>query len=1325
MSVGLENPNTVITGGFTITKVVSGAAAPSVPTAFTFPVTYSYVDLAGVTQSTTVNLTKSGATQTATVPNVPVGTVVTLSEGARGAAAPDVAWGTPIWSSNVTTNLDGTASFTVGTTGVSVVLDNPTTRVVTSLSLTKSVTGPAASSVPGALTYTVNYDYTDFAGLHSFSTTVSKDSPTITLPNIPLGVTVNLAEVAPSGAPPSVSWSTAKWTSTGATITDNGDGSASITVSTASAITIGLENPTTLLLGGFTVTKSVTGDAAASVPGAFAFTLTYTYPGQATSQTLTVSKNSPTATVTGLPVGTVVTIAETTPTGAPADVSWSTPIWSGNATTNPDGSATFTVGATPLAVTIENPTVRRFASLDLTKTVTGSAAASVPGNFDFTVTYSYTDVAGLHTQTATVSKNSPTVALADIPVGSVVTFTEAARTGAPAVVGWQTPAWTASGATMVDNGDGSGTLTISGTGSISVGLENPTTTVTGGFTFSKSVSGPGAASVPNGFDFTVTYTYPGQATPQTLTVTKASPNASVTGLPVGTVVTIAENTPGTAAADVAWGTPTWSSNVTTNPDGSATFTIDTTPVAVALDNPTTRLFGSIELTKSVTGAAAAAVPGAYDFTIDYSYTDAAGPQTGSVTVSKNSPTVTISTIPLGSVVTLSEVAPTGAPAVVAWLTPVWTATGGTITDNGDGTASLTVSDTASVAIGLENPTTQVLSGFSIQKSVSGAVVGSVPGSFDFTLTYTYPGQASPQTLTVSKNSPTATVSGLPVGTVVTVSEATPASPAPNVGWGTPTWSANTTTNPDRSATFTVGTTSLAVLLDNPTVERFGSFSITKSVTGPSAADVDPTRVFTGTYSYPGQTSSGAFTIQAGQTWTLPATETIPAGTVVTISEILPTGGLPTYKGWGTPILSVGGTPFGTGATGDITIGANTVVSVGLENPTTIAPHVSILKGDGTGTTIVHDADTMPDAEYYAPGETRTIVVRVTNDGPEPLRNVTLTDTTLSGASVQGIVWTLPDGSTVPGSYASGVWSADWTDTFGTGTAAWAPGEVITGSAQLTVDASDAVHVDRAQVDAVGQLSGTPVTARNNYNAYTASIQIIHYDGNRPDPVVKDALGNWVTPTNPLVDAAQDANDTTNAVKYPEGAPQQVRWVITNVGTTYLTHLTMNQMSTQGPQYSSFTFDMTPIGGSQTAYNFATQGPWNGIFPPGASFFGTGPLTLDALDFHEDTTQVVGSVVIPETDGNGLPTNLPTLALGRGVFFTLADGSPRIVQDSDPFNARAVPAGLAFTGVHQDAIAMAVWIAVGGVLLGLALMVVPTRRRQRTRGAVAGRRASRA
>ncbi len=53
------------------------------------------------------------------------------------------------------------------------------------------------------------------------------------------------------------------------------------------------------------------------------------------------------------------------------------------------------------------------------------------------------------------------------------------------------------------------------------------------------------------------------------------------------------------------------------------------------------------------------------------------------------------------------------------------------------------------------------------------------------------------------------------------------------------------------------------------------------------------------------------------------------------------------------------------------------------------PEVDIEKGDGTGTTITNDADTMADGEAYEPGETRTIVFRVTNTGNEPLREVEL------------------------------------------------------------------------------------------------------------------------------------------------------------------------------------------------------------------------------------------------------------------------------------------------------------------------------------------------
>ena len=146
---------------------------------------------------------------------------------------------------------------------------------------------------------------------------------------------------------------------------------------------------------------------------------------------------------------------------------------------------------------------------------------------------------------------------------------------------------------------------------------------------------------------------------------------------------------------------------------------------------------------------------------------------------------------------------------------------------------------------------------------------------------------------------------------------------------------------------------------------FGDFSITKDVTGPAEDTLDDDFEFSGTYSYTG-ISPVPFTIENGQTWTLPYADRIPAGTTVTVTETAPMGGLPALSGWGTPVFS------GTGVTGNgpgsatFVIGANTTIAVGLENPTTVTPRVDIEKGDGAGSVIAHDADTMPDGEHYHP-----------------------------------------------------------------------------------------------------------------------------------------------------------------------------------------------------------------------------------------------------------------------------------------------------------------------------------------------------------------------
>ncbi|WP_202912091.1 SdrD B-like domain-containing protein, partial [Nesterenkonia muleiensis] len=142
------------------------------------------------------------------------------------------------------------------------------------------------------------------------------------------------------------------------------------------------------------------------------------------------------------------------------------------------------------------------------------------------------------------------------------------------------------------------------------------------------------------------------------------------------------------------------------------------------------------------------------------------------------------------------------------------------------------------------------------------------------------------------------------------------------------------------------------------------------------------------------------------------------------------------------------------------------------------PGVSIIKGDGDAEdgVIENDANTEDDAVSYEDGETRDIVINVTNTGDEDLVDVVLTDETVAGdATVEGLVWTLPNGDTIEAELVDGVLTATWDGP-------WAPDEVITGVATLTLNAGDELHTNVASVDAVGVASGTPVGDDDPYNA---------------------------------------------------------------------------------------------------------------------------------------------------------------------------------------------------------------------------------------------------
>jgi len=725
-------------------------------------------------------------------------------------------------------------------------------------------------------------------------------------------------------------------------------------------------------------------------------------------------------------------------------------------------------------------------------------------------------------------------------------------------------------------------------------------------------------------------------------------------VPVGAAVQVTENDPSTKSAAI------------TDPSGNphtGWYTVQGTGSTMTF-RVTDTLYkpGSIEVDKAVTGDFSLASPqlDAAVFTVDYAYTGGSG----TLTLNKaNGWKSATGPLPYGAQVTLTESSRTGQGASVGYGTQTWS-TGG----QSDGTAKITVGDGTTTAVTLTNPTTTRVGGFSVTKSVTGPAASRVPAGTTFTVEYSTDNGTTWTALAPIADGATASgPANVAAGTTVLLRE-DPRPTLADVAWQTPVFSGTgVTPHADGTASLVVAAgATAAVALQNPTAPRNGQFSITKDVTGPGATLVSGDPDYT--VGYTSSRGSGTLTVKNGATISSPA---LPTGTVVTLTEVAPTGGLPAGAAWGTPVLHVGGRSQANGST--ITIGDATVVAVTVENPTTVTPSVAIRKGDGDAGagTIAHEADTVADGQTYLPGETRDIVIRVANTGPEALRDVVVTDQTLSGAAVTNLVWTAPDGTVLTPVANGATTTARWDQTFGAGGASWKPGDVIVGRATLTAGAAgSAPHQDRATVAGTGVLSGTAVSAHNDYNAFTGGIQVIEYDGQKSDPAVKDASGtNWITPAKPLLDPAQDANSAQTAVDLPVDTARPVRWVVTNTGTTWLTNVTLTDTTQTGAAIGAdWTADLSSVGGPKD-YSFTTSGPWKGALAPGASFFASGTLKMPAHSTHADRVDVVGTVVVPAADADGVPTGRPATAGGAPVAAKKADGSAFTVADADPFNAR--------------------------------------------------------
>ncbi|MDF2554255.1 MAG: hypothetical protein K0R60_150 [Microbacterium sp.] len=345
-----------------------------------------------------------------------------------------------------------------------------------------------------------------------------------------------------------------------------------------------------------------------------------------------------------------------------------------------------------------------------------------------------------------------------------------------------------------------------------------------------------------------------------------------------------------------------------------------------------------------------------------------------------------------------------------------------------------------------------------------------------------------------------------------------------------------------------------------------------------------------------------------------------------------------------------------------------------------------------------DADTFADGVTTEPGDTRTVVIRLTNTGPEALKNVVLTDDAVSGAVVQSLRWWVPGETTARDAVwdaAAERWTYAWAETSdadapGFPDATWAVGDEIIGEATLTLTRSDAEpHRDEAAFAAEGAISGNPVEGTDPYNAFTGGIQVIKFDGNSdatPPTWWDDATGSWVVPDKADYSSTQpdsDADTATDAVDYLAGAENTVRYVVTNTGNTWLTDVRLEDVTgADQPQVTEWAADLSGLtapDGAPAGYpaeldvTAGAIGIPDLLFGPGQSFVVSGVLSLEAQEEHRDDITAVGTVVVPEAGPAGTPTGGPGLDSDGSPVRATAPGDPSEpfdVTDDDPFHARA-------------------------------------------------------
>jgi hypothetical protein len=323
----LENHAATSVAGLSLLKVLTGEAVADVPADAEFPVTATWEDAEGETQSRDLLINANEPTPLGV--ELPAGTVVTLTEGERP-AIDTVEWGTITFDgTDVTDAGNGSATVVVSDQqdAVSLVsVTNEANWTAGTFSLSKQFDGILAddTDVPDTIEVTATWNITEGGEL-------VPQSKTLVVPTD--GSSVEFGEDLPA-------------------FTEVG--TATLTVQPAGAHELLLTNGVLASVGSLELTKVVSGTGASMVAKDTAFEIVVEWTdllGEQQQREVTVTPEESVA-IDGFPVGTEVTLTEK-PGKNPDGAEWVGAEWSAGAegmTVDSDGrTATVTVSAEALA----------------------------------------------------------------------------------------------------------------------------------------------------------------------------------------------------------------------------------------------------------------------------------------------------------------------------------------------------------------------------------------------------------------------------------------------------------------------------------------------------------------------------------------------------------------------------------------------------------------------------------------------------------------------------------------------------------------------------------------------------------------------------------------------------------------------------------------------------------------------------------------------------------------------------------------------------------------------------------------------------------------